>query len=128
MRSNSPRESDHPLRQGGQWLADTAWVDGSLARTQRLLGENEVEDADDILDISALGGLCGNPALDEPVGKVEESLGRGYAVFLQLRNVVLESVLDSNLKVVDFPKELIAEGLNDRMVGHVALLCVAQEV
>lgn len=55
--SNILRELDYPVGQGSQWLADTVGVDGSLARTQGLLGENEIEDANDIVDVSTLGGL-----------------------------------------------------------------------
>lgn len=66
--------------------------------------------------------VSGNPTFDEPVGEVEESLGRGDAVFLQLGDVVFESVLDSNLKFIDFPKALVAEVCNGGMVGHIAFL------
>lgn len=75
MLSDLLRELDHPLRQRGQRLVHAIRMDRGLTGSQRLLRENEVEDADDIVDVSAFGGFGGDPSFDQPVGEIEEVLG-----------------------------------------------------
>lgn len=73
MRSDL-RELDHPLRQRAQGLVHAIRVDRGLMGSQRVLHENEVDDTDDVVDVSAFGGFGGDPSFDQPFDEIEEAI------------------------------------------------------
>lgn len=42
--------------------------------SQRVLHENEVDDTDDVVDVSAFGGFGGDPSFDQPFDEIEEAI------------------------------------------------------
>lgn len=45
-----------------------------LMGSQRVLHENEVDDTDDVVDVSAFGGFGGDPSFDQPFDEIEEAI------------------------------------------------------
>ena len=81
--------------------------------------EDKVEDADDIIDVTAIGAFGGNPATNQPIREIEEAFAGLDAVFCHLRDVGFHGISNGGVEVIDFPEELIAElGDYGMVVGH----------
>lgn len=62
MRADIRRESNHPIGQGLDAFRRYRGESGSGVRP-RLLRDDKVKNADDIVDVSALGGFRGDPMM-----------------------------------------------------------------
>jgi hypothetical protein len=92
-----------------------------LSDIQGWLIEDEIENAQNVIDISALGGFSGNPSLNQPVGKVKKSPTGCDAIFLELGDIILPGIFYGDVEIIDLPKELVTKLLNDGCIaGHFA--------